>query len=94
MGVEVEVIKPGDGSSYPTKGQTVQVHYVGTLTNGKEFDSSRSRGKPFEFTLGVGQGIKAWDEGVAKMSLGERAKLICTPDYAYGAEGYPNVIPL
>ncbi|XP_071481634.1 peptidyl-prolyl cis-trans isomerase FKBP1B-like [Diadema antillarum] len=93
MGVDVEVIKPGDGKTFPVKGRTVQVHYTGTLTNGKKFDSSRDRGKPFEFKIGEGQVIKGWDEGVAQMSQGERAKLTCTPDYAYGARGYPPVIP-
>jgi FKBP-type peptidyl-prolyl cis-trans isomerase len=64
--------------------QTVSVHYTGTLTDGKKFDSSRDRGEPFKFTLGVGQVIKGWDEGVAKLSKGQRAKLTCSPDYAYG----------
>eukprot|EP01027_Heterolobosea_sp_BB2_P025970 GEZU01039886.1.p1 GENE.GEZU01039886.1~~GEZU01039886.1.p1 ORF type:complete len:109 (-),score=43.91 GEZU01039886.1:184-510(-) len=93
MGVDIEVIKPGDGKSYPKPGQTVTVHYTGTLTNGNKFDSSRDRNKPFQFKLGVGQVIKGWDEGVAKMSKGERAKLTISPDYGYGARGYPPVIP-
>jgi len=63
------------------------------LTDGKKFDSSKDRGKPFKFTLGKGEVIKGWDEGVAKMKVGETAKLTCTPDYAYGASGYPPVIP-
>ena len=66
---------------------------TGTLTNGKKFDSSRDRGKPFEFKIGQGNVIKAWDEGVAQMSKGQRAKLTCSPDYAYGARGFPPVIP-
>merc|ERR1719402_400982 len=74
-------------------GQKVSVHYTGTLTNGKKFDSSRDRGKPFEFTLGKGQVIKGWDEGVAQMSIGQRAKLTCSPDYAYGDRGFPGLIP-
>jgi FK506-binding protein 1 len=69
------------------------VHYTGTLTNGNKFDSSRDRGSPFVFTIGVGQVIKAWDEGVATMSVGERANLTASPDYAYGARGFPPVIP-
>ncbi|KAL3311575.1 Peptidyl-prolyl cis-trans isomerase fkbp12 [Cichlidogyrus casuarinus] len=93
MGVDVEVTKSGDGATYPKKGQRVSVHYTGTLTNGNKFDSSRDRGKAFEFVIGAGQVIKGWDEGVAQMSLGERAKLTCSPDYAYGARGFPPVIP-
>lgn len=66
---------------------------TGTLTNGNKFDSSRDRGKPFEFKIGQGAVIKGWDEGVAQMSKGQRAKLTCSPDYAYGARGYPPIIP-
>ncbi|XP_040027924.1 peptidyl-prolyl cis-trans isomerase FKBP1A [Gasterosteus aculeatus] len=93
MGVEVETIRPGDGKSYPKKGQKVSVHYVGTLTNGNKFDSSRDRGQAFKFKLGHEQVIRAWDEGVAKMSIGEVARLTCSPDYAYGPAGHPPVIP-
>ncbi|THD19570.1 peptidyl-prolyl cis-trans isomerase FKBP1B [Fasciola hepatica] len=86
MGVSIDVLQEGDGVTFPKKGQTVKVHYTGTLTNGKKFDSSRDRNKPFEFKIGCGQVIKGWDEGVMKMSVGERAKLTCTPDYAYGSQ--------
>ncbi|XP_035491565.1 peptidyl-prolyl cis-trans isomerase FKBP1A [Scophthalmus maximus] len=93
MGVHVETLKPGDGRSFPQKGCDVQVHYVGRLTNGEKFDSSRDRGKPFNFKIGQNQVIRGWDEGVAQMSVGQVARLTCTPDYAYGASGYPPVIP-
>jgi len=93
MGVTVDTVAPGDGQRFPKKGQTVVVHYTGTLTDGKKFDSSKDRGKPFKFRIGQGEVIKGWDEGVAQMSVGQRAKLTCTPDYAYGAAGAGNVIP-
>lgn len=93
MGVDVETITPGDGKTFPQTGQKVVVHYTGTLTNGKKFDSSRDKGRPFTFTIGVGQVIRGWDEGVAQMSVGQRAKLTCSPDYGYGAAGAGGVIP-
>eukprot|EP00762_Andalucia_godoyi_P005648 ANDGO_06440.mRNA.1 hypothetical protein len=93
MGVERAVTKPGDGKNFPSKGQDVTVHYTGTLTDGKKFDSSRDRGQPFTFRIGMGQVIKGWDEGVLQMSLGERATLTCSSDYAYGDRGFPGVIP-
>ena len=91
-GVDITVITKGTGES-PKKGQTVVVHYVGTLTDGKKFDSSRDRKKPFRFKIGAGQVIRGWDEGVAKMSKGEHSKLVISSDYAYGIKGYPGVIP-
>lgn len=71
----------------------LHLFFPGTLTNGKQFDSSRDRGRPFKFKIGKGQVIRGWDEGVAQMSVGERAKLTCSPDYAYGARGHPGVYP-
>merc|ERR1712215_210009 len=90
MGVDIETITEGDGTTFASKGQTVQVHYTGTLTNGKKFDSSRDRGKPFEFKIGAGQVIKGWDEGIAQLSVGHQATLTCSPDYAYGERGHPG----
>ncbi|XP_042189452.1 peptidyl-prolyl cis-trans isomerase FKBP1B isoform X2 [Callorhinchus milii] len=63
------------------------------LQCGKKFDSSRDRNKPFKFKIGRQEVIKGWEEGVAQMSLGQRAKLTCTPDVAYGERGFPGVIP-
>ncbi|KAL7418036.1 hypothetical protein BDY24DRAFT_373853 [Mrakia frigida] len=94
MGVTVELISPGDGVHFPKKGDQVTMHYVGTLqSTGAKFDSSRDRSDPFKTAIGVGRVIKGWDEGVPQLSLGQKAKLICTPDYAYGANGYPPIIP-
>ncbi|KRX85241.1 Dual specificity testis-specific protein kinase 2 [Trichinella sp. T6] len=81
------------GVNFPKAGQTVEVHYTGTFDNGKKFDSSRDRGKPFKFVIGRGDVIKGWDVGVAQMSVGQRAILKCTPDFAYGSKGVPGVIP-
>lgn len=90
MGVNVESISGGDGKTFPKPGDTVDMHYVGTLqSNGNKFDSSRDRGQPFRTRIGVGQVIRGWDEGVPQLSLGQKARLICSPDYAYGARGFP-----
>lgn len=93
MVVTVVTTEDGDQKTFPKVGQTVHVHYTGMLEDGKKFDSSRDRKKPFIFTVGRGEVIKGWDEGIMKMSVGETAKLTCTPDHAYGAEGYPGLIP-
>ena len=63
------------------------------MKNGKKFDSSRDRGQPFTTKIGVGMVIKGWDEAVVQMSVGEQARLIISPDYGYGEEGYPGLIP-
>jgi len=93
MGVTVETITPGDGVSFPKTGETVVVHYTGTLENGKKFDSSRDRGRPFETRIGVGEVIRGWDEGFTQLSIGQKAKLTISPDYGYGARGAGGVIP-
>jgi FK506-binding protein 1 len=94
MGVEREIIEPGDGINFPKKGDQLTMHYTGTLANGgKQFDSSVTRGKPFQFVIGIGQVITGWDEGVVQMSLGEKAMLKISSDYGYGARGAPGAIP-
>jgi FKBP-type peptidyl-prolyl cis-trans isomerase len=90
--LESETLKPGTGKEAKL-GERVTVHYVGTLTNGQKFDSSRDRGKGFGFTLGRGEVIKGWDQGVAGMRVGEVRKLTIGPELAYGARGFPPVIP-
>jgi peptidylprolyl isomerase len=77
----------------PKSGQHVQVHYTGWLTDGRKFDSSRDRGKPFDFVLGQGRVIKGWDIGVASMKVGGKRRLIIPPELGYGAQGYPPTIP-
>jgi len=92
--LSIETSQEGDGESFPKTGDKVVVHYTGSLVeNGKVFDSSRDRGQPFEFVIGVGQVIKGWDEGVAKMSKGQRAILKIPADLGYGQMGAGNVIP-
>ncbi|KAG0240364.1 hypothetical protein B0O80DRAFT_39591 [Mortierella sp. GBAus27b] len=93
MGVTKTIITPGDNVSFPEKGDTVIVHYVGTLENGRKFDSSRDRGEPFITKIGLGHVIKGWDKGIPMMSVGERAILHVSYDHAYGARGMPPVIP-
>lgn len=88
----IETLKPGTGAEAKA-GQRVTVHYVGTLTDGKKFDSSRDRGEGFRFTLGKGEVIQGWDKGVAGMLVGELRKLTIPPTMGYGARGFPPVIP-
>mmetsp|Transcript_20301 Transcript_20301/g.34577 ORF Transcript_20301/g.34577 Transcript_20301/m.34577 type:complete len:112 (-) Transcript_20301:180-515(-) len=92
MGVTKQVMRQGTGEM-PTKGKSVTVHCTGYGKDGnlgEKFWSTKDPGQqPFSFIVGVGQVIKGWDEGVLGMSRGEIAKLTCTPDYGYGAEGFP-----
>ena len=87
----VELVE-GTGAT-PTRGQTVVVHYTGTLEDGTKFDSSRDRNQPFSFKLGVGQVIKGWDEGLSTMRVGGRRKLIIPSELGYGSRGAGGVIP-
>ena len=90
--LKVEDLKLGTGDE-AVAGKQVTVHYVGTLTDGAKFDSSRDRGKGFSFRLGGGQVIKGWDQGVAGMRVGGLRKLTIPSDLAYGDRGFPPVIP-
>lgn len=84
-------IKVGTGVEAKT-GNTVSVHYTGTLIDGKKFDSSKDRGQPFSFTLGAGQVIQGWEAGILGMKIGGIRKLIIPPHLGYGEFGSPPVI--
>lgn len=90
-GLQYWDIKTGAGAT-AVSGKKVKVHYTGWFTNGKKFDSSVGKA-PFEFTLGAGQVIKGWDEGVAGMKVGGKRQLRIPPELAYGARGYPGAVP-
>ena len=92
-GVLYRVLEEGHGTKKPTPRSIVYVHYTGTLLDGKKFDSSVDRGEPFEFDLGVGQVIQCWDMSVARLSVGEKIKVICPYSLAYGERGAGRVIP-
>jgi len=91
-GLQYIEIEKGDGPA-PQAGELVSVHYTGTLEDGTQFDSSLDRGQPFAFPLGKGQVIPGWEEGIALMQVGGKAKLIIPPNLAYGEQGAGGVIP-
>ena len=81
------------GGPTAPKGKSIEMHYTGTLLDGTKFDSSIDRGETFRFTLGVGQVIKCWDNGIATLTKGQKAILNCPPDVAYGSRGAGGIIP-
>jgi peptidylprolyl isomerase len=91
-GLKYQDLLEGKGPS-PKPGSHVMVHYTGWLTNGTKFDSSLDRNQPFTFTLGRGEVIKGWDEGVATMRVGGKRKLTIPPGLGYGSRGAGGVIP-
>lgn len=90
--LKIEDLQEGSGDE-ATAGKKVTVHYVGTLTDGTKFDSSRDRGKGFSFKLGAGEVIKGWDQGVAGMKVGGLRRLTIPHELAYGERGFPGAIP-
>src|SRR5688572_30141821 len=91
-GLTYLITKKGTGPQLKA-GDTVSMNYTGMLTNGVKFDSSHDRNEPFAFKLGGGQVIKGWDEGVAKLRVGDQAILVLPGKIAYGPRGVTNVIP-
>ena len=91
-GLKIQDLRVGDGPS-PLPGQTITVNYVGTLENGKEFDSSYKRGKPVDFKIGIGKVIKGWDEGLMTMKVGGKRRLFIPSKIGYGPAGNPPDIP-
>ena len=91
-GLRITDLEVGTGAE-ASSGQTVVVHYRGTLEDGSQFDASYDRGTPFSFPLGAGRVIKGWDEGVQGMKVGGKRKLVIPPDLGYGARGAGGVIP-
>ncbi|KAG7007852.1 hypothetical protein G7Y79_00008g024900 [Physcia stellaris] len=101
MGVEKKVLKEGNGTDKPQKGDEVTIEYTGNLYDeakadndyrGDQFDSSIGRGD-FRTQIGTGKVIRGWDEGVITMTLGEKSVLTISSDYAYGDRGFPGLIP-
>ena len=91
-GLRYVEVEEGEGE-VPQSGQTVVVHYTGSLADGTKFDSSRDRDRPFSFKLGQGQVIKGWEEGISTMRVGGRRQLIIPPELGYGQKGAGGVIP-
>ncbi|WP_299439707.1 peptidylprolyl isomerase [uncultured Aquimarina sp.] len=91
-GLRYKIIQKGDGAQ-AEKGKTVSVHYKGSLTDGTVFDSSYKRNQPIDFPLGMGQVIPGWDEGIALLQTGDKARFVIPPSLGYGAHGAGGVIP-
>ncbi|MFC2147444.1 peptidylprolyl isomerase [uncultured Eudoraea sp.] len=91
-GLRYKILKKGDGNK-AAKGNTVSVHYEGSLTNGQVFDSSYQRNQPIDFQLGIGQVIPGWDEGISLLKVGDKARFVIPSELGYGSAGAGGVIP-
>jgi FKBP-type peptidyl-prolyl cis-trans isomerase len=91
--LKVETIKEGTGEKVVKSGDKLSMHYTGTLEDGTKFDSSLDRNEPFTFTIGIGQVIKGWDQGIIGMKVGEKRKLTIPSELGYGAQGAGGTIP-
>lgn len=90
--MKVDILRPGSGEGAKA-GNTVTVHYTGTLETGQKFDSSRDRGEPFSFKLGAGAVIRGWDAGLVGIKVGEKRRLTVPPELGYGSRGAGAIIP-
>ena len=93
MELKIEVLQEGDGETVTKKGDTISVHYTGTLEDGTKFDSSIDRGEPFSFIIGAGQVIQGWEQGTLDMKVGEKRKLTIPAELGYGSRGAGATIP-
>lgn len=94
MGVKITTITKGDGKTYPKPGDTVKLHYIGSLeSTGKKFDSSYDRGHAFQTKIGTGSVIRGWEEAIPQLTLGQRAIIEIPGSDAYGEKGFPGLIP-
>ena len=91
-GLYYSILKSGIGNS-PLKGDNVSVHYKGSLIDGTVFDSSYQRNEPITFSLGIGQVIAGWDEGIMLLNKGSEARFVIPSDLAYGSQGAGGIIP-
>ena len=93
MELEIETLEQGEGDQEVKSGDTITVHYTGTLQDGTKFDSSLDRGAPFTFTIGIGQVIQGWEQGILGMKIDEKRRLTIPPELGYGENGAGDAIP-